>query len=120
MNTQRVEGHTELPWEVRDGTDRGFGIWISAPKAMVANNRGPDYPRQILEDEDYPEKQADAAFIVHACNNIERLEKVNEALVRLAERCAGLNEHNPEIGAGMLMTIVTEARAALALAKEPA
>jgi hypothetical protein len=38
-------------------------------------------------------------------------------MVTALERVASLNEHAGEIGAGMLMTIVTEARAALADAK---
>jgi hypothetical protein len=38
-------------------------------------------------------------------------------MVAALERVALLNEHAGEIGAGMLMTIVTESRAALAAAK---
>ncbi len=102
MNTQRVEGHTPLNIRIAE--------WCADNAAIAANPKTPlgaqlEIAYKLMNEQS---------------SGIERLEKVNEALVRLAERCAGLNEHNPEIGAGMLMTIVTEARAALSLAKETA
>lgn len=63
-----MSGHTKEPWRVRDESEKGFGVWVDAPEAMVSNPGGRSYPRQILEDEEYPEKLADARRIV-ACVN---------------------------------------------------
>lgn len=41
--------------------------------------------RVIWQAYDSPVNEANAAFIVHACNNIKRIEKVNAALVEALE-----------------------------------
>lgn len=50
-------------WCLRNHPERG-GIWIDAPEEIVSNDRGPKFPRQILEDEDYEKKLADAALAI--------------------------------------------------------
>lgn len=64
---ERVKGLLERctpgPWRLRDGRDRGMSFWVDSPNCEVENNRGPNYTRQILEDDDYPEKEFDAALI---------------------------------------------------------
>lgn len=76
MNTQRVEGHTPTPYKYYNngkGRDR------------IEDANGDIVCEQI--------GHLDGPFIVHACNNIERLEKVNEALVRACEQAIqGLEE----------------------------
>lgn len=58
-----LERCTPGPWRLRDGRDRGMSFWVDSPNCEVENNRGPNYTRQILEDDDYPEKEFDAALI---------------------------------------------------------
>lgn len=62
--------HTKLPWNVRDHQTPHGGrhIWIEGGEPIGQTRAGP-YKRQILEDEDYDEKAADAALIVKAVNN---------------------------------------------------
>ena len=86
MNTQRVEGHmpiTKLPWQsywrIDEDGHANCGIFSETIKGHAYSVcRAPKY--QTKE-----QWEADSAFILHACNNIERLEKVNEALVRALE-----------------------------------
>ena len=62
--------------------------------------------------------KANAARIVSCVNNCAGINPAAvPGLVAALDRVALLNEHAGEIGSGMLMTIVTEARAALAAAK---
>lgn len=80
--------HTKEPWRVRDESKSGFGVWVDAPEAMVSNPGGRSYPRQILEDEEYPEKLADARRIVacvNACAGISTAEL--EAAGTIAVEC---------------------------------
>ena len=110
-----MDKHTKLPWAVKDGRDKGFGIWIYAPEETVENDRGPSYPRQILEDEDYPEKLADAAFIVRCVNSHDALVAALEDMIELAY-CAmkRANRDGAEYDRGEELK---DARAALKLAK---
>ena len=138
MNTQRVEGHTPLPW-LHGGWDGHCN-----KKHIHRGERGEDpcvYDQEFSEGgarisagtqenrisvidldnyDGYILTEEDAAFIVHACNNIERLEKVNEALVRALENCVAnmrgiMNE--TDIAS---VVICNQAEATLKLAKEPA
>lgn len=56
--------HTPGPWNVRDHTTPygGRHIWVEGGDSIGATMAGP-YKRQILEDEDYDEKLADANLI---------------------------------------------------------
>lgn len=111
MNTQRVEGHTPIPWK------RG----TSDPKIYGADN---EPVARAWHDRGAIERDANAAFIVHAVNNIERLEKVNEALVEAAwnrieaghdDNCPGCFMGHQKCTCGH-----DELLAAWKLAKEPA
>lgn len=95
MNTQRVEGHTPTPWKSYWRTDETHhadcGIFSETkPGQAYSVCRAPRY--QTKE-----QWEADSAFILHAVNNIERLEKVNEALVEaIWNRIeAGHDDHCP-------------------------
>ena len=70
-------GITPGPWRLRNEETRG-GIWVDAPEAIVKNSRGPSYARQILEDEEYPEKLADARAIAKVPEMIAALEAAKE------------------------------------------
>lgn len=88
MNTQRVEGHTPLPWKHSANSHAGAssGGWHE----ICSNNRKPVahlVSPVASSGYDDAETNANAEFIVHACNNIERLEKVNEALVEALKTC---------------------------------
>ena len=100
MSTQRVEGHTPTPYKYYNngkGRDR------------IEDANGDIVCEQI--------GHLDGPFIVHACNNIERLEKVNEALANFVAsylgtcQFYGVPEHHKELHSG--------AAALYKLAKEP-
>lgn len=68
--------HTPTPWIVRTGKLSQFGqehIWICAPGTITGRTIAGPVPRDILQDEDYPEKLADAELIVTAVNEREAL-----------------------------------------------
>jgi len=76
--------HTPGPWRVRN--HESMGIWVDAPCGMVENPRGPNYARQILEDEDYPEKLADAYLIAAAPRMLAALKEAR-AVLETANEC---------------------------------
>ena len=92
MNTQRVEGHTPTPW-----TKIGHAKRTLFTTAHGQQKIEPDkafIPVEILTCLRHAEQaQVDCDFVQYAVNNIERLEKVNEALVRACEQAIqGLEE----------------------------
>lgn len=116
MSPQRVEGHTPTPWGLDTKgeiiTKGGSASWDGIPLASCWREDA------WCDEGATDESKANAAFIVHACNNIERLEKVNEALVKFVEfylgtcKFYGVPEHHKELH--------EDAVALLTLAKEPA
>jgi uncharacterized protein YozE (UPF0346 family) len=109
MKTNKI---TNLPWKVRN--EKSFGVWIESTTERVSNNRGPDYARQILEDDEYPKKLADAEFIVRAVN-------AHASLVDALERILYAHDtgnNGASIGEAVLCREYAErARVALACAK---
>lgn len=74
--------HTPLPWKVRDHQTQygGRHIWIEGGPEIGRTMAGP-YKREILEDEDYPEKLADAELIANSVNSVPDLVKALEEIV---------------------------------------
>lgn len=130
MNTQRVEGHTPLPWKFISHDHNPYSQWLGNIKGSYGLVDGIENICTIscqTKHEKFPgEARANAAFIVHACNNIERLEKVNEALVAdlkfterwLVDCLRGDVFSEPMQYAARLR--LESVRAALKLAKKPA
>ena len=85
--------HTAIPWKVRTLPEQyGGGCFIEAPEVVAGQSVAGDYHREIMGDDCDPEqKQADAEFIVRACNNYEA---VLEALMIFARPDRHL-EHTP-------------------------
>ena len=110
MNTQRVEGYTPTPWDYRAGAGN-CDPSITADGKTIAEMRG-DATGSAVDHQAY----ANARFLVHACNNIERLEKVNESLVRALKEIASCPEE--DINEQTVHIMLSIARSALA--KEPA
>jgi hypothetical protein len=97
--------HTPEPWAVA-----GYGTLIAKNGYDIALTNSGKFKTGNAHQ--------DAARIVACVNNCAGINPAAvPGLVAALERVASLNEHAGEIGAGMLMTIVTEARAALADAK---
>ena len=86
------------------------------PGTIVAQTIAGDVPRQILQDDDYPERAADADFIVRAVNCHDEL--VN-ALETILAKHKGLFGDPPHELAGCDMQDIERAYAILARAKEP-
>lgn len=80
------EAISNLPWEVRQ--DENIGIWVSAPNELVQNpgNLISQFPREIMSDEDYEKKLADAQYIVKAVNSLAALQAAGDALAEDVER----------------------------------
>lgn len=125
MNTQRVEGHTQLPWNHLADNHAGVssGGWHE-----IRGNNGKAIAHLVSpfasSGGNDAETNANAKLIVHACNNIERLEKVNEALTEAAWNRieAGHDEHCPACFMGHQKCTCGHDDLVLAwkLAKEPA
>ena len=73
--------HTPLPWKVRTLREDCF----VEGNQVVGKTIAGEYKREILSDEDYPEKLWDAHFIVNAVNNFEDLVSSCKALIRELE-----------------------------------
>lgn len=70
--------HTPTPWKVR--TMSNSGDCFVEGNNVVGSTLAGDYRREIMSDEMYDEKPADAAFLVEACNNYDRLTEENKRL----------------------------------------
>ena len=105
MNTQRLEGHTPTPYKYYNN-GKGRDRIEDANGDIVCEQVG----------------HLDGPFIVHACNNIERLEKVNEALVKVAQNFIRIyrGQVRAEMSLEDLKHWLDKASEAIALAKEPA
>jgi hypothetical protein len=72
-----IEAATARPWVVRRWKKTPHGhvhIWIASYQKIIGINAfGVQVPQDILCDEDYPEKEADAELIVTAVNAHEKL-----------------------------------------------
>jgi hypothetical protein len=72
--------HTPTPWRVRELIDRPDLFHVSAPTPEGHPYHGHTKEIEIMSDEHYPTKRADAEFIVRAVNSHEALvEACNEA-----------------------------------------
>jgi hypothetical protein len=82
-----LKAGTPGPWEAMIGTQAG--TFLRAPNAIIKNDRGPSYATEILSDEDYDTKDADAALIVAAINALpgllDRVERLEAALVEIKQ-----------------------------------
>lgn len=56
--------HTPGPWRARH--DERFGDWVDAPNTIVGQTVAGDVPLQILQEDDYPSRAADADLIAAA------------------------------------------------------
>lgn len=82
---QQVEGHTPIPWKF---IKHSQGEWLGNIRGSYGLVDGIENIRTISCQTKYGsigEAEANAEFICYAVNNIERLEKVNEALVEALE-----------------------------------
>lgn len=81
--------HTPGPWIVRTGKMYGTThIWVAAPETIIGRTIAGPVPQDILCDEDYPAKLADATLIAAAPDlyaaalEINRLCLIIESSVR--------------------------------------
>lgn len=99
--------HTPGPWDVRhESIDPEWAIVCASGGRIVANvnaETGPDIPPLVSIK---MPRDANARLIAAAPD-----------LLALAERVANLNPDVAEIGAGMLASLVDDARAAIAKAR---
>ena len=82
--------HTATPWIVRILGDDCFVEGNEIAGRTVAG----EYKREILSDEDYPKKKADAAFITKACNNFEEMLRTLKKTKEWAEYYIADDEKN--------------------------
>lgn len=73
--------HTPIPWQVRiNPADEGM-FYVSAPTPENHPYFGRTKDVEIMSDEDYPTKYADARYIVKSANYHERLKESLEQVL---------------------------------------
>jgi hypothetical protein len=92
--------HTALPWRVRTLREDCF----VEGNEIVGRSLAGEYKREILSDEEYPKKAADAAFIVQACNCHDDLVAACKTAMAevsfMAEKLG--NDHEMTVSFGLL------------------
>lgn len=124
--------HTKLPWYTRGGGK--FPLFIEAEGNYgIPNESGirMAYRLDVLGD-DYTghggenQREANVKFILHACNNIERVEAVNAELLAASDMVsskitdAGRRQviHAGQLGVYLTLEEIDQLRAAITKAKE--
>ena len=89
----KVLTHTPGPWVVRVATMLSTEhIWVYAPETIIGRTIAGPVPQDILCDEDYPTKLADATLIAAAPNMLDALRNVQKLISEAA--MTGFNCHN--------------------------
>lgn len=70
---------TPTPWKVREHPTMN-DCFVEGTECINADNFPLPYKREIMSDEDYPEKRADAEFIVRAVNSHDELVAALESI----------------------------------------
>ena len=79
--------HTPGPWIVRTGKIYGTEhIWVAAPEVVVGHTLAGPVPQDILCDEDYPTKLADAKLIAAAPDMLMALKYIMDDETNLLPR----------------------------------
>lgn len=92
------EAATEGPWVAIHHEKASLGHWVQTKERIRKNDPGkypPDFAEQILADEDYPTKAADADLIARARTLVPQMEQLIRLLMEEREACHGGGSDGP-------------------------
>lgn len=110
----RPQPSTPLPWKVRTSPRDGDDCFVEGNEVVGRTVAG-EYRREIMGDEAYPGKPADAAFIVYAANTLpslaSQLRELQDVLRELMDAASRVSDDDP--ACGMIRDSFERARALL-------